>query len=53
MVLENPAVLGNMNNKLGHMELEKKEKIREIIEKKIVLCSLMHLKKKQIWWYMM
>ncbi len=26
-------MLGNLNDKLGHMELEKKERIREIIER--------------------
>ncbi len=33
MVLESSIVLENLNDKLAHMELEKKEKIREIIEK--------------------
>ncbi|XP_063841016.1 uncharacterized protein LOC135089382 [Scylla paramamosain] len=33
MVLENSAVLGNLNDKLWHMELEKRERIREIIER--------------------
>lgn len=37
MVLENSAVLGNLNQKLGHMELEKKEKVIEIIQKYIGL----------------
>ncbi len=33
MVLENSTVLENLNDKPGHMELEKKEEIRGIIEK--------------------
>ncbi len=37
MVLENSAVLGNLNDKLGHMEVEKKERIRKIIERLIFL----------------
>ncbi len=44
VVLENSAVLGNLNNKLGHMELENKERIREIIER-FNSFSLMRLEK--------
>ncbi|XP_063868212.1 uncharacterized protein LOC135104613 [Scylla paramamosain] len=33
MVLENSAALGNLNDKLGHMEVEKKERNKEIIER--------------------
>ena len=33
MVLENSAVLENIMSKIGHMELEKKEKLVEIIER--------------------
>lgn len=33
MVLENSAVLGNLADKIGHLELEKKKKLEEIIEK--------------------
>ncbi len=51
MVLENSAVFWNLNDKLGHKELENKERIRKIIEGFSSLF-LMHLEK-QMWWYTM
>ncbi len=51
MVPENSAMLDNLNDKLGHKELEKKERIRKIIEG-FSSWFLMHLEK-QMLWYMM